>query len=130
MTTRRFTLSKDERISRKRHIDLLFEEGRSFVAFPLRVVYLPLEEEMPARAAILVSVSKKRFKRAVKRNLVKRQVREAYRTRKYGLLDPLEERGRRMLVAFLYLDKAIHPFATMERAMDKAIHILSEKTRR
>ena len=24
-----------------------------------------------------------------------------------------------MLVAFLYLDKEIHPFATMERAMDK-----------
>ena len=68
MTTKRYTLSKEERLSWKRYIDLLFEKGQSFVAFPLRVVYLPMEEEMPARASFLVSVPKKRFKRAVKRN--------------------------------------------------------------
>ena len=50
MTTKRYTLSKEERLSWKRYIDLLFEKGQSFVAFPLRVVYLPMEEEMPARA--------------------------------------------------------------------------------
>ena len=66
MTTKRYTLSKEERLSWKRYIDLLFEKGQSFVAFPLRVVYLPMEEEMPARASFLVSVPKKRFKRAVR----------------------------------------------------------------
>ena len=44
MTTKRYTLSKEERLSWKRYIDLLFEKGQSFVAFPLRVVYLPMEE--------------------------------------------------------------------------------------
>ena len=71
MTTKRYTLSKEERLSWKRYIDLLFEKGQSFVAFPLRVVYLPMEEEMPARASFLVSVPKKKFKRAVKRNYVR-----------------------------------------------------------
>lgn len=102
MTTKRYTLSKEERLSWKRYIDLLFEKGQSFVAFPLRVVYLPMEEEMPARASFLVSVPKKRFKRAVKRNLIKRQVREAYRVRKYDLLEPLEAKNKGMLIAFLY----------------------------
>ena len=78
MTTKRYTLSKEERLSWKRYIDLLFEKGQSFVAFPLRVVYLPMEEEMPARASFLVSVPKKKFKRAVKRNLIKRQVLPPY----------------------------------------------------
>lgn len=127
MTNRRYTLSKEERLSWKRYIDLLFAEGQSFVAFPLRVIYLPLEEEMPARASFLVSVPKKKFKRAVKRNLIKRQVREAYRVRKYDLLDPLEVKGKRMLIAFLYIDKEVHPFSKMEKAMDKAIQLLSEK---
>ena len=127
MTNRRYTLSKEERLSWKRYIDLLFAEGQSFVAFPLRVIYLPLEEEMPARASFLVSVPKKKFKRAVKRNLIKRQVREAYRVRKYDLLDPLEAKRKRMLIAFLYIDKEVHPFSKIEKAMDKAIQLLSEK---
>ena len=127
MTIRRYTLSKEERLSWKRYIDSLFAKGQSFVAFPLRVIYLPLEEEMPARASFLVSVPKKKFKRAVKRNLIKRQVREAYRVRKYELLDLLEAKGKRMLIAFLYIDKEIHPFTTMEKAMNKAINLLREK---
>ena len=53
MENKRYTLSKEERLSWKRYIDLLFEKGQSFVAFPLRVVYLPLEEEMSAPVSIL-----------------------------------------------------------------------------
>lgn len=127
MENKRYTLSKEERLSWKRYIDLLFEKGQSFVAFPLRVVYLPLEEEMSAPVSILISVPKKKFKRAVKRNLIKRQVREAYRVRKYDLIDPLIEKNKRMLIAFLYLDKEIHPFTDMEKAMTKAIRILRDK---
>ena len=127
MENKRYTLSKEERLSRKRYIDLLFEKGQSFVAFPLRVVYLPLEEEMSAPVSILISVPKKKFKRAVKRNLIKRQVREAYRVLKYDLIDPLTEKNKRMLIAFLYLDNEIHPFTDIEKAMTKAIRILRDK---
>lgn len=127
MTTQRYTLSKEERLSWKRYIDLLFEKGQSFIAFPLRVVYLPMEEEMRAPVSMMISVPKKKFKRAVKRNLIKRQVREAYRMRKYDLIEPLTEKNKGMLVAFLYVDKEIHPFADIEKAMNKAIRILREK---
>lgn len=64
--------------------------SRSFSVFPLRVVYLPVEE-LEADASILISVSKRRFKRAVKRNRVKRQIREAYRVNKHELLNVLAE---------------------------------------
>lgn len=127
MAERKFTLSKEERLSYKRHIDLLFEKGQSFIAYPLRVIYLAVEEEMNARVSIMISVPKKKFKRAVKRNLIKRQVREAYRLNKYDLLDPLEEKNKSMLVAFIYLDKEIHPAATINKAIRKAVTILKSK---
>ena len=127
MVNRRYTLSKEERLSWKRYIDLLFAKGQSFVAFPLRVVYLPVEEESLAPVSILISVPKKKFKRAVKRNLIKRQIREVYRVHKYTLIDPLVEKNRRMLVAFLYLDKEIRSFAEMEKAMNKALTTLANK---
>ena len=128
MIDRRQTLSKEERLSWKRHIDLLFAEGRSFISFPLRVVYLPVEEkELPSRVAIMASVPKKKFKRANKRNLIKRQIRESYRIHKYDLIDPLQEKGTSMLVAFLYVDKEIHSFAEIEKSMIKALKALKDK---
>lgn len=127
MVNKRYTLSKEERLSWKRYIDQLFAEGQSFIAFPLRVVYLPVEEETLAPVSIMVSVPKKKFKRAVKRNHIKRQVREAYRVRKYDLIDPLNEKNKRMLIAFLYIDKEIHPFASIEKAVNKALNILRDK---
>ena len=59
------TLHKTERLDKKKVIDKMFSGGaRSFSVFPLRVVYLPVEE-LEAPVSILVSVSKRRFKRAV-----------------------------------------------------------------
>ena len=128
MIDRRHTLSKEERLSWKRHIDLLFAEGRSFISFPLRVVYLPVEEkELPSRVAIMSSVPKKKFKRANKRNLIKRLIRESYRIHKYDLIDPLQEKGTSMLVAFLYVDKEIRSFAEIEKSMIKALKALKDK---
>lgn len=127
MTTPRYTLAKEERLSWKRYIDLLFAEGKSFIAFPLRVVYLTADAGPAVPVSMLVSVSKKKFKRAVKRNQVKRQVREAYRLRKPDLAEFLLAQDKKLLVAFLYVDKEIRSFEEMEKAMTKAIRLLREK---
>ncbi|OAV72395.1 ribonuclease P [Bacteroidales bacterium Barb6] len=126
--TPRYSLTKAERLSHKRDTDLLFAGGRSFIAFPLRVVYLIVDKAFfPPRAGILISVAKKRFKRAVKRNYIKRQVREAYRTQKNELTTPLEETGKSLMIAFLYVGNEIRSHQEMEKAMTKALRILREK---
>ena len=127
MTDRRYTLSKAERLSRKRDIDLLFAEGQSFIAYPLRVVYTVIEEQRSVPASILISVSKKKFKRAVKRNAVKRQIRESYRIRKQALFEPLQTTGWYFAIAFIFLEKELASYETMEKAMEKAIRLLGEK---
>ena len=93
------TLRKSERLDKKKVIEKMFAGGsRSFSVFPLRVVYLPVEE-LEAPVSILVSVSKRRFKRAVKRNRVKRQIREAYRKNKSLLVDELQRREQQTRTA-------------------------------
>lgn len=124
---RRNTLSKEERLSWKRYIDLLFAKGESFVAFPLRVVFLSVDNEQKAPVSILVSVPKKRFKRAVKRNLIKRKVRESYRIRKHDLIERMKTENKSVLLAFLYIGDEVCEFAGMEKAMTKAMKILQEK---
>ena len=92
-----YTLCKAERLNSKILIGKMFEGGvsKSFSIFPIRVVYMPVEQgEVPA--TILISVSKRRFKRAVKRNRVKRKIREVYRKNKQPLLDGLDRKSTRL----------------------------------
>jgi ribonuclease P protein component len=124
---KKYFLSKEERLSLKRYIDLLFEKGQSFVVFPLRVVYLSVENLMSAPVSILVSVSKKKIKKAVERNYIKRRVRETWRIHKYELVDTLAEKDKSMLLAFLYIDKKKHSFDEIEKAMAKVLKTLRDK---
>ena len=121
------TLHKSERLDKKKVIEKLFAGGaRSFSLFPLRVVYLPVEE-LEETASILVSVSKRRFKRAVKRNRVKRQIREAYRKNKHAMLQTLEEQGCRMAIAFIYLSDQLQESALIEERVKTALARICEK---
>ena len=86
----------------------------------------PVEEDMAA-ASILISVPKKRFKRAVKRNLVKRQVREAYRKNKHLLLNALASRNKRLIIAFIWLDNHIHSSAEVEEKVKKLLFHIVER---
>jgi len=80
------TLPKEERLCSRKVLEELFGGGHQSVsAFPIRAVYMPNEVGV---VRVMVSVSKRYFKRAVKRNRIKRQLREAYRLQK-ELLQPL-----------------------------------------
>lgn len=121
------TLHKSERLNKKKIIEKMFLGGaRSFSLFPLRVVYLPVED-LDAEAAILISVSKRRFKRAVKRNRIKRQIREAYRLNKQKLLDTLAEKHCRLAIAFIYLSDQLVKSSVIDDRMKTALVRVSEK---
>lgn len=87
----RFTYPKSEKLKSKKTIDLLFSKGKSVSKFPLRLVYVALDEESQDKTTVGVSVSKKYFKRAVDRNYYKRILRETYRLNKHLLRDAIEK---------------------------------------
>ena len=130
MEERKYTLKKSERLNSKKLIERLFAGGnKSFPAFPLRVVYMPVTpEENTADVSILTSVPKKRFKHAVNRNQVKRQVREAYRHHKYILIDALKQKETptKMILAFIWLDNKIHDSKEVEYKVKKLLQHIAE----
>lgn len=110
------TLCKEERLCSKKVIEQLFSGGaKSLSAFPVRAVFMLTERtEGSTPVSILISVSKKKFKRAVKRNRMKRLVREAYRKNKHDLIRLMEEKGQRLVIAFIYLDNELHTAENIE----------------
>ena len=122
------TLCKAERLYSKIVIEKMFAGGasRSFSVFPLRAVFMSVDrQEVPA--SILISVPKKRFKRAVKRNRVKRQIREAYRKNKGGLWQALEEKEQGVAVAFIYLSNELFSSAEIENKVKILLARIAEK---
>ena len=81
------TFPKKEKLCGEIRIGRLFAEGEAFIAYPLRVVYKFSEEREDSGVKILISVPKKKIKKAVHRNRIKRQIREAYRLNKAVLLE-------------------------------------------
>ena len=96
---------KQERIVSQKLIEELFTSGQShsLTAFPLRAVFLNEDGKQNENAVkLLLSVPKRRFKHAVDRNRVKRQLREAFRKNKHLLTDIIPE-GQSLALAFVWM---------------------------
>ena len=110
-----YTFSKEEHLCSKRLISLLFSKGSSFNLYPLRFIYLSPQDLPPGHTQVLVSVSKRYFKRATDRNRLKRQMREAYRLNKH-LLQSYPEQAPRLL-GILYIGKEKKSFQSIQKKL-------------
>ena len=122
------TLRKSERLDKKKVIEKMFAGGsRSFSVFPLRVVYLPVEE-LEAPVSILArSVSETPFQAALRPQPQNAGYGKAYRMNKHGLLAVLTEKKCRLAVAFIYLSDQLVDSSVIEDRMKTALARIAEK---
>lgn len=120
---------KSERLKSRKQIDGLFAGGKSYNAFPVRMAYRLFATPEGAQPALLVGVSapKRHFKKAVHRNRIKRLLREAYRLQKPQLLALLEGANISGHVFFLYTDKVLPDYATIEASVGKCLQQIQRK---
>lgn len=121
-------LPKYERICKENDIQTLFDKGVGVSVYPYRVVYLfHHDESRPVTVRVLVSVSKKRFHHAVKRNRVKRLVREAWRKNKAPLYEICQRDNISVDVALVYTATVIHSYEEMVAKTRKAVQEIIKK---
>lgn len=117
-----YKLKKTEKLTSRTAIERLFGEGKSLMAFPLRAAYF-LREPGNTPAQFLISIPKKRIRKAVTRVLLRRRTRESYRLNRRELLtDALQELGVGVDIAFVYLDSTPAPYEVIN---EKMAHLLS-----
>ena len=120
------TFSKHERLKSRKFITRLFQEGQSFIAYPLRVVWLPVEklahqEEDGPPAQVAISVPRRAFPSAVQRNRLKRRIREAYRLHKDVFYEQLLSSDQRIALMLVLVAREELDFAEMENGVLKMI---------
>ena len=110
-------------------MDLAFEKGVKIKAFPVmaRAIQAPLPHDVPFQAAF--SVGKKRFRRAVDRNRIKRLLREAWRHEKTSLAKNWKAGSPQWAVVFIFVGTEIPTFSECQGLMALAVERL-EKARR
>lgn len=115
-----YTFKKEERLCSKKLLDKLYHSGSSFLLYPFRLTWL-VTEVLPADvpAQVVISVSKRKFKRAVDRNLIKRRSREIYRLNKAELLYSFLEKP--LLLGISYIGNEIADYPFMEKKLSQAL---------
>jgi ribonuclease P protein component len=123
-----YTFKKEERLCNKKLIDTLFHNGSSFLCYPFKVSWL--EADLPGTfpVQIVFAVPKRRFKRAVDRNLIKRHMREAYRLNKQQYLyGPLNIHGKKIIISLGYIGKELLVHALAEKKMIRLLKQLADE---
>lgn len=119
----RNTFPKRERLHSKKLIEKLFKEGKSVKLYPLRFIYLPLPEA--EHTQVVFSVPRRNFKKAVDRNRIKRQMREAYRIHKSTITyNPLIDIS--FLLGYVYIAKEKQAYRIVESKIKDSLDRLTK----
>ena len=121
-----FGLSKHERLHEAPLINDLFKSADSFKAFPIIFSYKFSEKPLLSPFAFIFTVSKRKFKRAVDRNRIKRLMKDRLRLQKPALIQALN--GRCLYGSLIFTGKELPDYKAIDHSISKFIRHLHEKS--
>ncbi len=127
---KQFGFKKSERLCSTIAINELVQNGNTINHFPFRLLYTVASQAEVIRSStvqIAIAVPKKKFKRAVDRNLLKRRIREAYRLNKATLYDVTERKAATLNLLLVYVSTEILPYGEIEVKLIKLLERLAQR---
>lgn len=123
----RFFLRKHNRLTHEKDISALFNGGSSLFCYPIKMAYrltdVTSEETI---FKVMFVVSKRSFKRAVKRNLIRRRMREVFRLNVNSIFESIPQ-NKRVDIALIFVSKDIVETPVIEKSVIELLHKLKTK---
>lgn len=125
----RFTFAKKERLCSKNTFEYLFTDGSFLRVGAISVYYaLDVPEHLASQPLqVAFSAPKRHLKEAVKRNYIKRRMREVFRTQKHGLLAALNQKERNLVLLISYNSRKKASFSDIHYTLNKAFSKLIKR---
>ncbi|UKN00358.1 ribonuclease P protein component [Paracrocinitomix mangrovi] len=111
------TFPLSERLKSRKIIEDVYDNGKQINHFPFRLKYLLADFEDGANVKIAIAVPKRKVKKAVKRNRIKRQIREAYRLNKSDLLSKFEGKEKGLALFLVYTGEQDQNYQWLEKKL-------------
>ena len=125
ISTTEHRFGRDEKLKSKKVIQHLFDEGSNIKVYPLMIFY-SFQQSDKCNIRVGFSVSKKKFKRAVDRNRIKRMMRETYRLNKSDLHEVVAQSGQSLNIMMIYLQNSQIDYDKLNLKMKEVIGQLCE----
>ena len=114
------SLPKTERLHSLTALRRLFADGTSGFVYPFRYMTFAESCDKPS-VEVVFSVPKRYHKRAVRRNMLRRRTKEAYRLSKQVVVEYAKNEGVAIDVALIYSTKEPLPYKTIAHAVRKIL---------
>lgn len=100
---------------------MLFDNGNIFYSPMFKIVWIKNTVRTSFPAQVAFSVSKKGFRKAVDRNMIKRRIREAYRLNKQKLYDSLNSINVQIAFIIIFRENNIPDYQRVERSISELL---------
>ena len=122
-----FKFPKKQKLCSETVIKEMFSNGKSFTTSAFRLVWKVNNNQDEVAVKSIIVVPKKKIRLAVKRNIIRRRMKEAYRLHKIELENMLKNKELHLSIAIIYQKENILPYKTMEEEIKLILERLSKE---